>query len=298
MRTAVQAAAKNGHVTIVHILLERGADVNACNAKRGTAVARAANEDNIPMIMLLLERGAKVHLAGTIGSSLSYAAAHAGEKTVKLLLELGVHFEVDSIKALVVAIHRGKEDIVRTILHHAVDFDHALARSIVKAAETGHNGMINLLLTHGADINSIIEFERLGSPYTSELFPNAKQMITPLSETARLNQRSTVKLLLDRETKPNVNGGQALQSCIGVFDTSLSSMELLLKYGADVDTTGGKHGSALNATCSKNRIDIVRRLLDLKTDMNAPISRLIPSLTGSKPLMYISQAASTGAHSM
>jgi len=75
-------------------------------------------------------------------------------------------------------------------------------------------------------------------------------------------------------------------------------MELLLKYGADVDTTGGKHGSALNATCSKLRIDIVRRFLDLKTDMNAPISRLIPSLTGSKPLMYIPQAASTGAHSM
>ncbi len=207
MRTVVQVAAKNDHVTIVHILLERGADVNACNAKRGTAVARAANEDNIPMIMLLLERGAKVYLPGTIGSSLSYAAAHAGEKTVKLLLELGVHFEVDSINALVVAIHRGKEDVVRTILHHAVDFDHALARSIVKAAETGHNEMINLLLTHGANINSIIEFERLGSPYTSELFPNAKQMITPLSETARLNQRSTVKLLLDRETKPNVNGG-------------------------------------------------------------------------------------------
>ncbi len=111
--------------------------------------------------------------------STTTAFLNAGEKTVKLLLELDVHFEVDSTTALVVAILRGKEDIVRTILHHAVDFDHALARSIVKAAETGHNRMINLLLTHGADINCIIEFERLGSSYTSELFPNAKQMITP-----------------------------------------------------------------------------------------------------------------------
>ncbi len=298
MRTAVQAAAKNDHVTIVHILLEREADVNVCNAKRETAVARAANEDNILMIMLLLERDAKVHLANTIESSLSYAAAHAGEKTVKLLLELDVHFEINSINALMIAIHRGKEDIVRIILHHAVDFDHALARSIVKAAEIDHNEMINLLLTHDVDINSIIEFERLGSFYISELFLNAKQMITPLSETTRLNQRSTMKLLLDRETKPNVNDDQALQSCIEVFDTSLSSMKLLLKYGVDVDTTREKHESALNATCSKNRINIVRRLLNLKTNINAPISRLISSLINSKSLMYISQTTSTEAHFM
>jgi len=85
MRTAVQAPAKNVHVTIAHILLERGADVNVCNAKRGTAVARATNEDNIPMIMLLRERGAKVHLAGTIGSPLSYAAAYAGSYSCRML---------------------------------------------------------------------------------------------------------------------------------------------------------------------------------------------------------------------
>jgi len=284
-------------VTTVQLLLEHGADVNACNAKRGTALANAAHENNIPMIMLLLERGAKINLASTYGSPLSYAAAWAGDKTVKLLLELGAHVEVDSINALEVAIDRGKEDIVRTILHHAVNFNHALARSIVKAAEKGHNGMIDLLLTHGADVNSLVKLERLGSSYTSEVFPNAKQLITPLSEAARLNQRSTAKLLLDRGAKPNVNGGQALQSCIGLIDTGSSSMELLLRYGADVNTAGGKHGSALNAACSKNRIDIVRRFLELNADINAPMSRAISSLTGGKPLMHISQVASTGAHS-
>ncbi len=107
-------------------------------------------------------------------------------------------------------------------------------------------------------------------------------MTTPLSQAAR-RHRTTVKMLLDRGAKPNVNGGQALQSIIHHGDQR--PMELLLKHGADVDTTGGKHGSALNAACSKNEIDIARRLIDLGADINIPMSKAPSFLTGGKPLM-------------
>lgn len=218
--TAIREAAYNGHTTTVQLLLKHGANVNACNPKRGTAVAGAAQRNNIPMILLLLEHGADLNLAGTHETPLANAAAQAGKKTVKLLLKHGAHVVVDSINALEAAIDRSnliediREDIIRTILHHAVDLNHALARPIVKAAEIGHNGLIDLLLKYGADINSIVRGPSLERSHISEVLFHAKQMITPLSEAARKCHRSTVKLLLDRGAKPNVNGGQALQSCI------------------------------------------------------------------------------------
>jgi ankyrin repeat protein len=302
--TALRTAAYKGHTTIVQLLLKYGADVNACDAKNGIAVAGAAHHDDIPMILLLLERGANLNLAGEYGSPLSYAAAWAGENTVKLLLEHGAHVEVDSINALKAAIDSyRKEDNVRTILHHAVGFDHALAPAIVKAAEKGHNGLVDLLLKHGADINSVIECRQLQHFNIYQVLPRTKQMITPLSEAVRRGERSTVKLLLDRGAKPNVNGGQALQSCILKPDYDQRMMEFLLRYGADVNTVGGEHGSALIAACSKRgidvvKIDVVRRFLELKADINPAMSKANSSPTSGKSLMSSPQAASTGAHSM
>ncbi len=45
-------------------------------------------------------------------------------------------------------------------------------------------------------------------------------------------------------------------------------------------------------------IDVVRRFLELKADINAPMSKANSSPTSGKSLMYFPQAASTGAHSM
>jgi len=296
--TAIKIAAFNGYMTTVQLLLDHGANSNARFAKEGTVVVDAAYQHNIPMIMLLLEHGAKLNLAGTNRSPLSCAAKSGGEKIVKLLLEHGAPVEVDSINALEVAIDRGKEDIVRTILHHVVDFDHALALSIVKAAKKGHFGLVDLLLKHDVDINSVnsvIQREPFGLFYISKVFPNAKHMVTPLSEAARNNRITTVKLLLDQEAKPNVNGGQALQSSIGNSETA---MELLLKHGADVNSVGGKYGSTLNAACSKNEIDIVRRFIELRANINAPMSKANSFPIDDKPLIYVSQVTSTEAHFM
>ncbi|KAF9061846.1 hypothetical protein BDP27DRAFT_1234481, partial [Rhodocollybia butyracea] len=39
---ALQAAAAGGHEAVVHLLLEHGADVNACGGECGTALCAAA----------------------------------------------------------------------------------------------------------------------------------------------------------------------------------------------------------------------------------------------------------------
>ncbi len=145
--TAIKAAACGGHMTTVGLLLEHGADVNACNTKEGTAVADAARKDRIPMILLLLVQAEALYPMLPSGRA----------KRLKLLLEHGALVEVNSINALEAAIDRGREDIVRTILHHAVDLDHALASPTVKAAEKGNNEFVDLLLEQGADINSVTE---------------------------------------------------------------------------------------------------------------------------------------------
>ena len=59
-RTALQAAAENGHFHVVKILLQRGADINLGTVDKNSLLYNAVEEGDLELVQMLVERGAEV----------------------------------------------------------------------------------------------------------------------------------------------------------------------------------------------------------------------------------------------
>jgi ankyrin repeat domain-containing protein 50 len=119
-RTALHWAAENGHEAVVRLLLEVKADVDAKDIERGTALHRAALNGHEAVVRLLLEVKADVDAKDTGGKTvLHWAALNGHEAVVRLLLEAKADADA-------------KDTGGKTALH--------------RAAENGHEAVIRLLL--------------------------------------------------------------------------------------------------------------------------------------------------------
>ncbi|KAF8532232.1 hypothetical protein JB92DRAFT_3103962 [Gautieria morchelliformis] len=93
--TALGVAALRGHGTIVQLLLEKGADVNAHGGVYGSALQSAALEGHHTIVLLLIEKGADVNAhRGIYGSALQMVASLGHDMTIRLLIEKGAGVNV------------------------------------------------------------------------------------------------------------------------------------------------------------------------------------------------------------
>ncbi|WDK20687.1 hypothetical protein CGRA01v4_11974 [Colletotrichum graminicola] len=96
---AIQAAASEGHCNVVEELLNRGANVNAStsneNFPQGTALQVACESGKLEIVILLLERGADPNLGAGEYTCPLLAAARTGEQEIlKRLVEVGADVNV------------------------------------------------------------------------------------------------------------------------------------------------------------------------------------------------------------
>ena len=87
--TALHAAAAAGRESVVQLLLEKGADVNAQGGQYGNALHAAVLGGHKRIVQLLLEKGADVNALGPHGNPLQAASFQGHEDVVRLLLEKG-----------------------------------------------------------------------------------------------------------------------------------------------------------------------------------------------------------------
>ena len=159
--TALHWAAHLGHLAIVRLLLEKGADVNRKGMHGITALGSAATHGYEGIVRLLLERGADVNGKGIHGRvALGSAAMYGYEGVVRLLLEREVDVNAkgdDGITALYMAAKFGHEEIVRLLLDRGADANTKGKNGKVAlkgAAWSGYERVVRLLLDRGADVNA------------------------------------------------------------------------------------------------------------------------------------------------
>lgn len=162
--TLITQAAIWDHVSLVRLLLERGAEVDRGNTFGNTALHVAAQRGHEEMVSILLTNGALVSRKGYLRkTALMYASewGHAG--VVQLLLRyMGGHgldeTNEHGCTAIWFACLRGDPDIVRTLLlaradHSIADIDGQTPQQIAQARR--RHQCVNLIQVSRPFINTL-----------------------------------------------------------------------------------------------------------------------------------------------
>jgi ankyrin repeat protein len=158
---ALEAAAAYGYESIVQLLLDKGANINAQGGYYGNALQAAAWRGKESVVQLLLDKGADINAqGGCYGNALQAAAWLGKESMVQLLLDKGADINAQGGKygnALQAAAYDGKKSMVQLLLDKGADINAQGGRygnALQAAACVGKEGILQLLLDKGADINA------------------------------------------------------------------------------------------------------------------------------------------------
>ncbi|MBI4641724.1 MAG: caspase family protein [Candidatus Tectomicrobia bacterium] len=117
-RTVLMYAAAKGDLSIVRALLAQGADVNVIDLRARAALIFAVQKGDPSIVKALLDKGANVNaVAGVQGTALTFAAMYGRTDVVKILLDHRANVNVKSYRgtALEIAADKGYQDIVRLL---------------------------------------------------------------------------------------------------------------------------------------------------------------------------------------
>ena len=117
--TEFVAAAREGDIARVQILLDQGVDPDARDEKGATALHYAAAYGQVDLVQILVEHGADVQARGPIGNTaLIYAAQEGHTEVVRILVEHGADPQTPNdynSTAPKLAVGHGYRDIVQIL---------------------------------------------------------------------------------------------------------------------------------------------------------------------------------------
>jgi ankyrin repeat protein len=264
-------AAREGHLGVIEVLLEAGADIDAVKCD-DTALFVATSQGHKEAVALLLDRGADANARGRYNSNAIQEASYQGNREiVELLIARGADVNAVAVRgdtALQKASVSGHKEIVELLIEKGVDVNvqgghHGSA--IQAASLGGHKECLELLLDKGADVN--VQGGRYGNAIQAASYNGHKECL---------------ELLLDKGVDINAQGGADGDLFTGFYRNALEAacvgghreiVELLLDKGAGIDV-----GNALGVASSKGREEIVALLLERGKLFRRPLYAIRPPL--------------------
>lgn len=190
--TALNAAAGDGNIEIVKLLLDNGADINGVDLMLGwTPLMSAANDGHNEIVKLLIKRGADIDIQDTGGYTALIYAATAGEtEAAKILIDAGA--DIDHISggysALTSAVEQSHPETAKLLLENNADPD-ALMKdgqtSLIAAVKNGNIEIVKALLDNGADISIKDDKGRTALEWAE--FEQQEEMVKLLKEAEKIN---------------------------------------------------------------------------------------------------------------
>ena len=293
--TALHSASLNGNLSIVTLLLDRGADPNKEQMGTNATPLTVAIQESLKhgrdvtrykicrdITTLLLNSGADPNKAITATDAtilLVTAVKDCRTKLVELLLKHGADANKENASTgetpLIVASQDGLIESVRLLLDRGADPNKASTASgktplsviTTKTTWKSHFDVTTLLLDRGADPNKAIT----GT--------NSSPLLVTAVEERRIK---LVELLLKHGADANKENAWTGETPLNVASSygHLEHVRLLLDRGADPNKENAVHGSTpLTITTFKGHLDITTLLLDRGADLNKP-----NAITGKTPL--------------
>jgi len=249
----------------VHILLEKGADINAQDAswlKTGrTPLMYAVMMGDAAMVQEFLARGARLDLKDKDGDTALALAEKDGLEYIASLLTKAAKGESLPLSdlsdnPLFKAVREGRPDKVKAALAQGADVNVRMpsgSTPLMMAADGNHPEIVKTLLMHGADVNA-----KNGRNNTALIFAAVKGHAGVVREL--LGKKADVRV-------KNIGRNDAL--IYAVTGRKKEVVELLLVHGASVTEKYIDEKTALMVAASDGSADIAKLLIAHKADVNA-----------------------------
>jgi len=251
--TPLMYAAEIGSVEAMHLLLDRGADVNAQNAFGSTALMWSVSDP--AKVRLLLDRGAQVNTAAKSGRTALIIAAFTdpSAEVVRLLLAKGAKVDVMDLRHVTpmnAATFGNDTATVRLLLEAGADIDTPDTfiglTPLMNAAGNRNLDAVKLLLAKGAKLNAVSKTEGLPKIQTGTVEFGGW---TPLLMASAFGPPEAVKVLLDAGAKidaQDYRGFTPLMLAVGTDRYDRRIVNMLLAHGANLRPTNHGGETALD----------------------------------------------------
>ncbi|CAO1431229.1 unnamed protein product [Diamesa tonsa] len=276
-QTALNIAARNGHLEIVKLLIDYnfpesdlasgGAgsgnlmDVNHADRDGWTPLRSASWGGHTEVVKLLISNdGCAIDRADKEGRTALRAAAWSGnEDIVKILIAAGAN--VNSIDkqgrtSLIAASYMGHYDIVEILLDNQADVNHtdldgrnALCVAAL-CGSSGYSKVISTLLEHGANTDQ-----------------TDNEGMSPLLVSSFEGNGEICELLLENGADPDL-GDHLGRTPLWAACTSghANVVKLLLFWGCGIDCMDSEGRTVLSVSAAQGNLETVRQLLDRGLD--------------------------------
>ncbi|KAJ7477011.1 ankyrin repeat-containing domain protein [Mycena galericulata] len=279
--TAMQVASERGHESIVQLFIESNADVNAGGGEYETALQAAACAGHDAVADLLLQNGADAKLqGGAYGTALQAAASRGHSAVAQRLIDYGADVNAQGGRygnALRGASYQAHPAMIRLLIKNNADvnFHGAFGTALDVALYWGHHEVAQLLVENGADVNMQRGEHGFG---------------TALHTAAYERNVVAVQWLLAHGADVNLKDGQYGTSLqVASYRGHEAVVRLLIDHGADVNTVGGCFGTALRAGSCQGHDDIVQLLIESGAEIRFqaeghPVGTVLPVTDNSESL--------------
>ncbi len=248
------SACQYGHLDIVNVLLDNGAQLNPKDGHEPLVMAAMSGRPEI--IKVLLDRGANLNFSNSGYTPLMAAAGTCRSEIVRILLERGASPDV--------------KDKYGTAMTEAMKCTH----SNDQAHKTEGAKIVSLLSDRGAALNlpalaSTGDIKKLNQALSVSPPPTRGQLNQAMMAASGAGHPAVVSVLLEHgaDVKYSTPDGTTCLM-VAAYSDQIETMRVLLAKGADPNTQSQSYSGPLWIAALKGQIQMGRMLLEHGAEVN------------------------------
>lgn len=252
-QTPLLYAADRGLESVVRVLLDAGAYIEARDDDFRTPLIRAAENGHENVVKILIEGGADIEAQDWVSRTppLSYAAESGRKAVVKILIEGGADIEAQDYffrTPLIRATEHGHEAVVKILIEGGADIevrDRSGRTPLFFATHWGYEAAVKILIDSGANIEARNQYCQ-----------------TPLHYAALCHSASMVQTLLTHGAQIEKRDNDGLTPlAFAVKFEEAEAVRALISRGARVDSKDNYGRTPLSLAAERGAVDQVLELV-------------------------------------